>query len=42
MYYVQVSYGVWKTMEFDLSIFQVWKCMEKRKQSMEKYLCNIL
>ncbi len=26
-------------MEFDLSIFRVWKTMEKRKQSMEKYLC---
>ncbi len=35
----QGSYGVWKSMEFDLSIFQVWKSMEKRKQSMEKYLC---
>ncbi len=26
-------------MEYDLSIFQVWKSMEKRNQSMEKYLC---
>ncbi len=26
-------------MEFDLSIFQVWKSMDKRKQCMEKYLC---
>ncbi len=26
-------------MEFDLSIFQVWKSMEKIDQSMEKYLC---
>ncbi len=34
----QDSYGVWKSMEFDLSIFQVWKSMEKRKQSMEKYV----
>jgi len=25
-------------MEFDLSNFQVWKIMEKGKQSMEKYL----
>ncbi len=33
------SYGVWKSMEFDSSIFQVWKNMEKIKQSMEKYLC---
>ncbi len=35
----QGSYRVWKSMKFDLSIFQVWKSMEKRKQSMEKYLC---
>ena len=26
-------------MEFDLSLFQVWINMEKRKESMEKYLC---
>ncbi len=25
-------------MEFDLSTFQVWKSMEKRKPSMEMYL----
>ncbi len=25
-------------MEFDLSIFQVWESMEKKKQSMEKYV----
>ncbi len=37
--YLQGSYGVWKSMEFDLSIFQVWKSMENRKRSMEKYLC---
>ncbi len=37
---VPTGFGkVWKSMEFDLSIFQVWKSMEKRKQSMEKYLC---
>ncbi len=30
---------VWKSMEFDLSNFQVWKSMEKINQSMEKYLC---
>ncbi len=35
---IQGSYTVWKCMEFDLSNFQVWKSMEKRKQSMEKYL----
>ncbi len=37
IYYIQGSYGVWKSMEFDFSIFQVWKSMEKRKQSMEKF-----
>ncbi len=37
---VPTGFGkVWKSMEFDFSIFQVWKSMEKRKQSMEKYLC---
>ncbi len=36
---VPTGFGkVWKSMEFDLSIFQVWKSMEKRKQSMEKYV----
>ncbi len=33
----QGSYEDWKSMEFDLSIFQVLKSMEKRKQRMEKY-----
>ncbi len=28
----QGSYGVWKSMEFDLSIFQVWKSMEKKSR----------
>ncbi len=32
----QGSYVVWKSLEFDLSIFQIWKSMEKRKQCMEK------
>ncbi len=40
LYRVPTRFGkVWKSMEFDLSIFQVWKSMEKIDQSMEKYLC---
>ncbi len=40
LYRVPTRFGkVWKSMEFDLSNFQVWKSMEKINQSMEKYLC---
>ncbi len=33
--FLHVSYRVWKSIEFDLSIFKVWKNMEKIKQTME-------
>ena len=35
--YVQGSYAVWKSIEFDFSHFQVWISMERRKERMEKY-----
>lgn len=34
----QLSYPVWKSMEFDLSNFQVWISVENRIE-FEKYVC---